>query len=70
MNNPYEFATIRGTIMQQTTEGADDHIDKMSKKYLNIERYPFRKSNETRLILKINPERVFHMSIPVNDFLQ
>ncbi len=70
MNNPYEMATIRGTIMQQTTEGADDHIDKMTKKYLNLERYPFRKSNETRLILKINPEKVFHMSIPINDFLQ
>jgi hypothetical protein len=59
MNNPYEFATIRGTVMQQTTEEADDNIDKMSKKYLNIERYPFRKSNETMLILKLTQKGCF-----------
>jgi hypothetical protein len=64
------MATIRGTITQQTTEGADNHIDKMAKKYLNLEKYPLRNSTETRLILKINPEKVFYVSIPINDFLQ
>ncbi len=70
MNNPYEMVTIRGTIVQQTTEGADTHIDNLAKKYLNLEKYPFRNSGETRLILKIKPEKVFHISIPINNLQQ
>lgn len=31
-NNPYNVATIRGRVAEQTTAGADAHIDKMTKK--------------------------------------
>ena len=34
MNNPYEMATIQGTITQQTTEGADNRIDKWPRNAL------------------------------------
>ncbi len=70
MNNPYEMATIRGTIIQQTTEGADIHIDKRATKYLNLEKYPFRNQDEIRFILKIKTEKVFHISIPINNLSQ
>jgi hypothetical protein len=39
----------------------------MAKKYLNLEKYPFSNRDETRLLLKIRPEKVFHLSIPIND---
>ena len=41
-NNPYNMATIRGIAVEQTNEGADEHIDKLAKKYLGVDRYPMR----------------------------
>ena len=60
-NNPYKVALIRGRVMEQTTEGADAHIDKMAKKYLRAEKYPFRNSSEKRVLLKIKPEKLFEI---------
>ena len=33
-DNPYRYLEIRGRVVEITEEGADDHIDKMAKKYL------------------------------------
>ena len=57
--NPYSMATIRGRVVGTTHEGADAHIDKMAKKYLGQDRYPFRAPGEQRVILKIEPLRVW-----------
>ena len=59
-NNPYEMVTIRGRVLEQISEGADEHIDKLAKKYLNVEKYPLRSSNEKRIILKIKPEKIHY----------
>ena len=60
-NNPYHTASIRGKVMEQTRQGADEHIDKMAKKYLGMDRYPGRSPGEERVILRIKPEKVAHM---------
>jgi len=39
-------------------EGADAHIDKLAKKYLDADSYPFRKEGEVRVIVRIRPERI------------
>ncbi|HZE77919.1 MAG TPA: PPOX class F420-dependent oxidoreductase [Nitrososphaeraceae archaeon] len=60
-NNPYHMVTIRGMVVDQTTNGfADQHIDKLAKKYLGLEKYPFRSPDEKRVILRIKPEKVFY----------
>jgi hypothetical protein len=41
-----------------TETGADAHIDKMAKKYIGQDRYPWRGAGEVRLLVKILPERV------------
>lgn len=56
--NPYRYLEIRGRIAEITEEGADPHIDKMAKKYLGADKYPYRQPSETRVIFKIQPERV------------
>ena len=56
--NPYRYLEIRGRIAEITEEGADAHIDKMAKKYLGADKYPYRQPSETRVIFKIQPERV------------
>lgn len=57
-DNPYEMVAIRGRVVETTHEGADEHIDKLAKKYLGRERYPFRRQGEQRVIIKIEPEHV------------
>jgi PPOX class probable F420-dependent enzyme len=56
--NPYRYLGIQGRVTEMTEAGADAHIDKMAKKYLNKDTYPFRKPGEVRVIVKITPEKV------------
>ena len=60
--NPYNMVTIRGKVIEQTTSGADKHIDKMAKKYLGVDKYPFAMPGEKRILLKILPLKIFHMA--------
>ena len=55
------MATIRGKVTEQTPKGADEHIDKLAKRYLGVDKYPFRSPTEKRVIIKVAPENVFHM---------
>ncbi len=58
--DPYYFITLEGRVVEQITgQTADDHIYKMAKKYLGVDKYPYRQSTEKRVILKIEPEHVF-----------
>ena len=57
-SNQYDMVTITGVVAMQTTEGADDHIDKLAKKYLDKEKYPWASPTSRRIILKIKPERI------------
>jgi len=55
-DNPYRYLEIRGKVVEITEEGADKHIDKMAKKYLNEDKYPYGQPGEVRVIYKIRPE--------------
>ena len=57
-DNAYRYLEIRGRVIEITEQGADEHIDKLAKKYLGVDKYPRRQPGEVRLILKIAPERV------------
>lgn len=59
--NPYRYLEVRGKVIERTTDGADDHINKMAKKYLGQDVYPFRQPGEQRVIFKIQPEKVSSM---------
>jgi len=56
--NPYQAAYIRGRVVELRHEGADESIDRLAKKYIGQDRYPWRQPGEQRLILVIEPERV------------
>ncbi|HSY12673.1 MAG TPA: PPOX class F420-dependent oxidoreductase [Verrucomicrobiae bacterium] len=57
-DNPYRYLEVRGRISEITHEGADKHIDKMAKKYLDKDKYPFAQPGEKRVIYKIDPVHV------------
>ena len=62
-DNPYDMVTIRGKVIDQITgQEAEEHIDKLAKKYIGKDKYPGRAPGERRVILKIKPEKVFHMN--------
>lgn len=60
-DNPYRYLGVRGRVAEITEQGADGHIDELSRKYLGKERYPYRQPGEVRVLYKILPERVFTM---------
>src|SRR6266581_3119410 len=54
--------TAKGRVIEQVTgKFAEDHIDKMAKKYTGAEKYPNRKPGEKRVLLKIEPHHVSRM---------
>ena len=56
--NPYRYVQVRGRVSDITENGGDAHIDRMAKKYLNQDSYPYRQSGEVRVIYRITPEHV------------
>ena len=56
--NPYRYLGIQGRVTEMTEAGGDAHIDKMAKKYLGKDSYPFRADGEVRVIVKITPDKV------------
>jgi PPOX class probable F420-dependent enzyme len=69
-NNPYSMVTIQGTVMEEMKEGADNHIDKLARKYLNADKYPGHSTSIKRVIIKIKPERVFYLPPRYTEFLE
>ncbi|MBK5231460.1 MAG: PPOX class F420-dependent oxidoreductase [Thermoleophilia bacterium] len=56
-DNPYVPLVIQGTVVEMTEEGADDDIDALAKRYLDVDSYPFRTPDEQRVIVKIEPDK-------------
>ncbi len=59
--NPYRYLEIRGRVVEVTESGADEHINKLSQKYLGKAVYPFRQPGEVRVTYKIEPGKVSSM---------
>jgi PPOX class probable F420-dependent enzyme len=55
--NPYQHVRIKGRA-ELVDEGAEEHIDKLSKKYIGEDSYPWRAPGDRRVIIRIRPERV------------
>ena len=56
-DNTYRYVEVRGRVAQITEDGADAHINKMAKKYLGQDIYPFRQPGEKRVLYKIKIEK-------------
>ena len=60
-DNPYRYLEIRGRVVEITEEGALQYIDKMAKKYLDADKYPYGQPGEVRVLYKIQPEHASMM---------
>jgi PPOX class probable F420-dependent enzyme len=57
-DNFYRLVNVRGTIVERVHEGAAEHIDKLAKKYLGQDKYPWHQPGSTRVIYRIKPHHV------------
>lgn len=57
-DNPYQYGQVRGRVVEDTHEGADEGIDRLAKKYLGTDTYPHRREGEQRVMFRVEPERV------------
>ncbi len=56
-DDPYRYLEVRGRVVEITEQGAEEHIDRLAKRYLGLDSYPYRQPGEVRVIYKIKPER-------------
>ncbi|OLC36074.1 MAG: hypothetical protein AUH81_08760 [Candidatus Rokubacteria bacterium 13_1_40CM_4_69_5] len=56
-NDPQSHMVLHGKA-SVTEAGADQHIDKLAKRFLGADKYPFRRPGEKRLIVRIKVDRI------------
>jgi PPOX class probable F420-dependent enzyme len=61
--NPYDYVEIRGTAVRGGID-ADLLADRLARKYLGAEVYPFRADGEERVAFLVEPQRVRYRSKP------
>lgn len=57
--NPLNMTTIRGKVTEIIPDYEYKHANKLTKKYMGKDKYPFQQPGEKRTVLKILPERVY-----------
>ncbi len=60
LDDPQANVAVRGTVVAFTTKGADEVIDRLAKKYLGVDHYPYRSEGEVRVTVRIRPDRIAH----------
>jgi PPOX class probable F420-dependent enzyme len=60
-DNPYRYLEIRGEVEQFIPDEGNKFIDKLAKKYLSLEHYPFDSVDDERVIIKIKPLKTSKM---------
>ena len=61
-DNPYRYVQVRGRVTRATEQGADEHINSLSRKYLGKDVYPYRQPGEVRIMYEMQPVSVQTMS--------
>ncbi len=55
--DPYRWLSVSGTATL-VDAGADGHIDRLAKKYIGADSYPFRQQGERRVTVRIAAEKI------------
>ena len=57
-DNALRWLEVRGKVIVETEEGANEHIDELARLYLGVDKYPYHREGDVRVIFKIVPTRV------------
>ena len=56
-NDPQAYLLVHGKA-SITEDGADAHIDKLAKRFLGADKYPYRQPGEKRLLVRVSVDRL------------
>jgi PPOX class probable F420-dependent enzyme len=62
LENPYQYVRVSGNA-ELVEENAEEHIDTLTQKYMGEDRYPWRAPGDTRVIVRVRPDRVSDQGI-------
>ncbi|WP_435335325.1 PPOX class F420-dependent oxidoreductase [Haloarchaeobius sp. TZWWS8] len=58
-DDPYRFLSIRGEVVEVTEDGAVEHIDELTKRYMGKDTYPNHgEESGPRVVVRIEPRHV------------
>ena len=60
-SNPLNMTTIKGKVIEIIPDYDYIHANKLTKQYMGIDEYPFKRDDEKRIIFKIKPMKIFVM---------
>ncbi len=60
-SNPLNMTTIKGKVIEIIPDYDYVHANKLTKQYMGIDEYPFKRDGEKRIIFKIKPVKIFVM---------
>jgi len=60
-SEPQSYLVLNGTATV-TEKGADAHADKLAKRFLGVDKYPYRQPGEKRLIVRVVVDRLGGLS--------
>ena len=56
-NDPQSYMVFHGRA-SVTESGADEHIDTLARRFLGVDKYPFRQPGEKRLLVRVKVDRI------------
>src|SRR3989338_7455730 len=56
-NDPQSYLVFHGRA-SVTESGADEHIDTLAQRFLGVDKYPFRRPGEKRLLVRVKVDRI------------
>jgi len=59
--NPLNMTSIKGEVIEIIPDYDYSHANKLTKQYMGISEYPFKRDGEKRIIFKIKPMKIFVM---------
>jgi PPOX class probable F420-dependent enzyme len=60
-DNPYRYLEIRGRVVDVEDDASNAFIDRMAKKYIDQDQYPWHRPGDHRVVVKVEPEHTTQM---------
>ena len=58
--NPYRYLAITGQVVSWSEDGWQEHMNKLARRYMKLDRYPWFFEGEQRAIFRIVPTNVYY----------
>lgn len=65
--NPFRYIAIRGQVIGILEDPDYEHADKLARRYLGCDNYPWRGVGQVRRIYRISPDNVNTMALVVGE---